>query len=110
MFKKHSIFITAILVLTIFSSCGFIKIDFRTAAEQFTDFSPKESLEESYEDSNDCGCYGPKSPGPCTYIGFSVCGCDGITYGNPCVARRNGIYHYTIGKCQLTMNLIFFIE
>ena len=95
MFKKYSLFVAALFILTTFSSCGFISMDLSGAANQFTDFSP----EDSNEVIEDCGCEGPKRTGNCTYIGAPVCGCDGITYGNACFARRNGIYIYRRGEC-----------
>jgi len=29
-----------------------------------------------------------------------VCGCDGITYGNDCVAEASGIKSWTEGSCN----------
>jgi len=33
--------------------------------------------------------------GPCTFIYDPVCGCDGMQYGNPCIAMQQGIFTYT---------------
>ena len=33
--------------------------------------------------------------GPCTFIYDPVCGCDGMPYGNPCMAMQQGIFSYT---------------
>ena len=33
--------------------------------------------------------------GPCTFISDPVCGCDGMPYGNPCMAMQQGIFSYT---------------
>lgn len=73
-------------------------MEYSVAPDYVTDFSTKEPV----EDSIDCGCYGPKYEGMCTYIGDPVCGCDGVTYGNPCTARINGIYIFTRGRCEKT--------
>lgn len=29
-----------------------------------------------------------------------VCGCDGKTYGNACVARSHGVQRHTPGECS----------
>ena len=47
MFKKYTIPILSILILTIFSSCGFIKMENSYADDQFTDFTVKHTYEES---------------------------------------------------------------
>ncbi len=83
--------VLAILSLSLFSSCGFIKIDTSVAAEQFTDFSGTEE---------DCGCKEqPPIQSPCLIKYAPVCGCNGFTYKNDCVARRSGLKFYTIGSC-----------
>ena len=33
--------------------------------------------------------------GPCSFIYDPVCGCDGMQYGNPCIAMQQGIFTYT---------------
>jgi hypothetical protein len=35
----------------------------------------------------------------CLRIGQPVCGCDGVTYGNPCEASNAGINLYIFGHC-----------
>lgn len=46
-------------------------------------------------------CLGEKQPGMvCTMIYKPVCGCDGKTYGNECVARAEGIKNWTAGECK----------
>ena len=98
MFLKSSNFILSILVLTLFSSCGFIKIDTSVAAEQFTDFSPDATHQNIYAD---CGCIEKpkyKRP-PCPDIYIPVCGCNDVTYINPCEAQRAGVKKYKKGEC-----------
>ncbi|MEM1216180.1 MAG: hypothetical protein AAGJ82_10870 [Bacteroidota bacterium] len=35
----------------------------------------------------------------CTMIYDPVCGCDEVTYGNPCMAECSNIFDYTPGPC-----------
>ncbi len=36
----------------------------------------------------------------CTTINAPVCGCDGMTYSNPCEAMKRGIVQFADGECQ----------
>ncbi|MEM8526742.1 MAG: T9SS type A sorting domain-containing protein [Bacteroidota bacterium] len=45
-------------------------------------------------------CEGIPYDGYCSQVQNPVCGCNGETYANSCVAFQNGIYYYTSGACD----------
>lgn len=52
-------------------------------------------------DMMDCKVLLPVEPAEkCTEKYEPVCGCNGQTYGNPCIAHNNGINHWIWGECR----------
>ena len=47
-----------------------------------------------------CEVVPPKEPMACTMQYDPVCGCDGISYGNACMARGAGVPRSTPGACE----------
>lgn len=49
-------------------------------------------------------CKGPRINKTCTSVPDNVCGCDGVTYSNPCAAEVAGVKSFTKGPCRTGNN------
>lgn len=50
--------------------------------------------------SGECVITPPAEPMMCTMDWRPVCGCNGITYSNPCGAKAAGVPKFTEGECK----------
>lgn len=58
------------------------------------------SCDKEVPELEPCSNHHPTPDCVCTFLLDPVCGCDGMTYPNPCAAECSGVYVYSKGKCK----------
>jgi len=67
------------------------------------DCTPNEYCEKNFGDCDGTGACKSK-PEACSMIYDPVCGCDGKTYGNRCMAASEGVSIFHQGSCEVTIS------
>lgn len=69
-------------------------------AISFSSFQCEDNLPRRAEDET-CVDESKINPNAICYMIYKpVCGCNGVTYSNDCVARSNGVIKFTEGECE----------